>query len=82
MRMEIIRSGLLRCGACLHADRSAIELLHAFDAKRSGHHEALTVIVRDCDEDVAGAGISGHRPGGIASEHVDFARSQRRHVLR
>ena len=80
--MEVVRRSLFRGCARLHADRCAIELLHAFNAERSRHHEALTVIVGNSDEDVAGAGIPGHRPGGIAREHVDLARSECGHMLR
>ena len=80
--MEVVRRSLFRGCTRLHADRCAIEFLHAFNAERSGNHEALAVIVGNGDEDVASAGIPGHRPGGVAREHVDLARCQRGHVLR
>ena len=62
-------------GALLNADRRAVELERGIDAELLAHYEALPVIEIDAGEEHAG-GFARQRPGGVAHQHVDFARRQ------
>jgi len=80
LQVELVGAGvvgqiLFGGGAGLHAHGGTFELLGAGDLA-FGHHEALAVIVVGTDEVQAQGAVAVQGVGGVAGQHVDFARLQ------
>ncbi len=74
---EIVGEVQLGRRARLRADRRAVELRGAGDARGLLHHKALPVVVDHAREIEAERGVARHGPGGVARKHVHLAGLQR-----
>ena len=78
---EIIRQIELRGGALLHADRGVVELERRAHLEHLAHHKTLAVVIGDGGKIDAQRGVARHGPGGVAGQHIDLARLQRREAI-
>ena len=78
---EIVREVELGRRALLHAHGRAVELTRRLDLELLGHDEALAIVIVDGRALEAELRLARGRPGGIAGEHVDVARLQRREAV-
>ena len=70
-----------RGGAGLHADRGVGHVVEGCDAAVGGNHEALAVEEVGVQEGGLLATVAAGGPGGVADQHVDLARLERREAL-